>query len=177
MVLLKSQSPSLFPLINFLFLAWLPSSISFSLHSPYRNIFSYIYKFITCKFYFSKNRRAKLIHVLCHQKDKKDSVSPSIQWHVPHFHLRPHQGHLYVHISISNLCKQCRFFCIKPLKIPPASNCYCISKLLPHLQVFVTIPPYFLTPKSVNSVQSELNSVQSQFNHLVTSNSLWPHGL
>ena len=49
---------------------------------------------------------------------------------------------------------------------------YCISKLLPHLQVFVTIPPYFLTPKSVNSVQSELNSVQSQFNHLVMSNSL-----
>ena len=35
LVLLKGQSPSLFPLINFPFLAWLPGSLSFSLHSPY----------------------------------------------------------------------------------------------------------------------------------------------
>ena len=35
LVLLKSQSPSLFPLINFPFLAWVPSSLSFPLHSPY----------------------------------------------------------------------------------------------------------------------------------------------
>ena len=37
LVLLKGQSPSLFPLINFPFLAWLPGSLSFSLHSPYNN--------------------------------------------------------------------------------------------------------------------------------------------
>ena len=36
LVLIKSQSHSRYPLINFPFLAWLPSSLSFSLHSPYR---------------------------------------------------------------------------------------------------------------------------------------------
>ena len=36
LVLLKSQSPSLFPLINSPFLAWLPGLLSFSLHSPYK---------------------------------------------------------------------------------------------------------------------------------------------
>ena len=35
LVLLKSHSPSLFPLLNFPFLAWLPSLVSFSLHLPY----------------------------------------------------------------------------------------------------------------------------------------------
>ena len=35
LALLKGQSSSLFPLINFPFLAWLPSWLSFSLHSPY----------------------------------------------------------------------------------------------------------------------------------------------
>ena len=38
LVLLKGQSPSLFSLINFPFLAWLPGLLSFSLHSPYRNL-------------------------------------------------------------------------------------------------------------------------------------------
>ena len=35
LVLLKGQSPFLFPLTNFPFLSWLPSSLSFRLHSPY----------------------------------------------------------------------------------------------------------------------------------------------
>ena len=35
LVLFKGQSPSLSPLINFPFLAWLPSLLSFPLHSPY----------------------------------------------------------------------------------------------------------------------------------------------
>ena len=35
LVLLKGQSPCLFHLKNFLFLAWLPGSLSFSLDSPY----------------------------------------------------------------------------------------------------------------------------------------------
>ena len=39
LVLLKGQSPSLSPLINFLFLAWLPGSLSFSLQSPYKNAY------------------------------------------------------------------------------------------------------------------------------------------
>ena len=38
LVLLKSQSLSLFLLINFPFLAWLPSSLSFALHSPYTSL-------------------------------------------------------------------------------------------------------------------------------------------
>ena len=37
--LLKGQSPSLFPLINFPFLAWLPSLLSFSLHLTYTMVF------------------------------------------------------------------------------------------------------------------------------------------
>ena len=35
-VLLKSQSPFLFSLINYPFLAWLPGSFSLSLHLPYK---------------------------------------------------------------------------------------------------------------------------------------------
>ena len=37
LVLVKGQSPTLFPLINFPFLAWLPGSLSFSLNSLYND--------------------------------------------------------------------------------------------------------------------------------------------